>query len=95
MYLFTSRIKSRISVSKFEISNHIIALISGVISGFLGALAGGFTFITTFNYLTYYLYSNRQYADWDYRKKNFFIYLGSDFTASISKIFLETRKQLI
>jgi hypothetical protein len=29
-----------------------IAMISGVISGFLGAAAGGLTFVTTYNFLT-------------------------------------------
>jgi|LauGreDrversion4_2_1035121.scaffolds.fasta_scaffold13872_11 hypothetical protein len=32
-------------------------MISGVISGFIGAAAGSLTFITTFNYLTQYFYS--------------------------------------
>jgi hypothetical protein len=36
---------------------NFIALISGVISGFMGALTGAFTFITTYNTLTYYFYS--------------------------------------
>jgi hypothetical protein len=70
-------------------------MISGVVSGFLGALAGGLTFITTYNSLTYYFYSNKRYVDWDFRLKNLIIYLSSDFTASVAKVFLEARKQLI
>ena len=35
----------------------LLALISGVVSGFMGALTGAFTFITTYNTLTYYFYS--------------------------------------
>ena len=70
-------------------------MISGVISGFLGAAAGSFTFITTFDQMTYYFYSNKKYADWDFRLKNYIIYLISDFNASIAKVLLETRKQLI
>jgi hypothetical protein len=70
-------------------------MISGVISGFLGAAAGGLTFITTYNFLTQYFYSSKQYLDWDFRLKNFMIYLSSDFTASFAKLFFETRKQLI
>lgn len=67
-------------------------MISGVISGFLGAAAGSLTFITTYNMLTYYFYSTKRYLDWDFKLKNFMIYLASDFTASISKVFLEARK---
>ena len=70
-------------------------MISGVVSGFLGAMAGGLTFITTYNSLTYYFYSNKRYVDWDFRLKNLLIYLASDFNASIAKVFLEARKQLI
>lgn len=33
--------------------------------------------------------------DWDFRLKNYIIYLTSDFTASLTKIFFEARKQLI
>lgn len=70
-------------------------MISGVISGFLGAAAGSLTFITTFDQLTYYMYSNKKYSDWDFRLKNYMIYLASDLNASITKLFFETRKQLI
>jgi len=70
-------------------------MISGVISGFLGAAAGSLTFITTFDQLTYYFYSNKQYTNWDFRVKNYLIYLASDFNASLAKVFFETRKQLI
>jgi hypothetical protein len=72
-----------------------IAMISGVISGFLGAVAGGLTFVTTYNFLSQYLYSSRRYLDWDFRLKNYMIYLASDFSASFAKLFFETRKQLI
>ena len=70
-------------------------MISGVISGFMGAAAGGLTFVTTYNFLTQYLYSQKRYVEWDFRLKNFMIYLASDFTSSFSRIFFETRKQLI
>jgi len=70
-------------------------LISGVISGFLGAAAGSFTFISTFNLLTFHFYSSKQYAEWDFRLKNFLIYIGSDFTASFARIAFEVRKQLV
>jgi hypothetical protein len=70
-------------------------MISGVISGFLGAVAGGLTFVTTYNFLTQYFYTSRKFVDWDFRLKNYMIYLASDFSASFSKLFFETRKQLI
>jgi hypothetical protein len=70
-------------------------MISGVISGFLGAAAGSLTFITSFNLLTHHFYAKKKYVDWDFRLKNYLIYLISDFNASIAKVFLETRKQLI
>ena len=73
-------------------SNNFKALISGVISGFMGALTGGFTFITTYNYMTYHFYSQKKYASWDFRLKNYIIYLTSDFTATFAKIFFEARK---
>lgn len=70
-------------------------MISGVVSGFMGAATGSMAFISTYNFLTYYFYSNKKYVDWDFRLKNYLIYMGSDFTASIAKVFLEARKQLI
>jgi len=70
-------------------------MISGVISGFLGAAAGGLTFVTTYNFLTQYFYSSKRYIDWDFRLKNYMIYLSSDFAASFARVFFETRKQLI
>jgi hypothetical protein len=70
-------------------------MISGVISGFMGAAAGSLTFITTYNSLTNYFYWNKKYADMDFRWKNFIIYLASDFNGSITKVFFEARKQLI
>lgn len=70
-------------------------MISGVISGFFGAAAGSLTFITTFELMTYKIFSQKKYNDWDFRVKNYLIYLASDFNASIAKSFLEARKQLI
>ncbi len=67
-------------------------MISGVISGFLGAAAGGLTFVTTYNFLTQYFYSSKRYIDWDFRLKNYMIYLSSDFAASFARLFFETRK---
>ncbi len=67
-------------------------MISGVISGFLGAAAGGLTFVTTYNFFTQYFYSSKRYIDWDFRLKNYMIYLSSDFAASFARLFFETRK---
>ena len=90
----TSKTKSRTSVS-YSWSYGLIAMISGVISGFMGAMAGSLTFITTYNGLTHYFYSSRKYLDWDFRLMNLVIYLASDFSASFAKVFFEARKQLI
>lgn len=81
-------------------------LISGVISGFLGAAMGSMTFMTLHNYLTTYLYSNvglsgqvtqndgmrgkLQSLDW--RLKNLLIFSTSDFCASFTKVMFEARK---
>jgi hypothetical protein len=94
MLLIISGMQLRKSVSIFKII-YTLALISGVISGFLGGAAGSLTFISTFNTLTYYMYSNKKYNDYDFRLKNYIIYLTSDFTASFARIFFETRKQLV
>lgn len=64
-------------------------------SGFLGAAAGSLTFISTYNSLTFHMYSSRNYADWDFRLKNFLIYVASDLNASFARIIFETRKQLV
>lgn len=91
MFLFTFRIKFSISVRLLIVILYI-ALISGVVSGFLGAAAGSLTFITTYNSLTYYFYANKKYSDWDFRLKNYMIYLSSDFSASFARIIFEVRK---
>lgn len=70
-------------------------MISGVVSGFLGSAAGSLTFISTYNLLTHHFYSEKKYSNWDFRLKNFIIYLTSDFTSSFARVFFETRKQLI
>jgi hypothetical protein len=78
-------------------------LISGVVSGFLGAAAGSFVFFNTFQILTNVCYANivkeNQVVDsikkWDFRAKNLLIYSVSDFVASIVKAPFEVRKQLI
>ena len=67
-------------------------MISGIVSGFFGALAGSFTFINTYNALTFEFYTNERTKDWDFRIKNFLIYIMSDFTASFSRVFFECRK---
>jgi len=67
-------------------------LISGVVSGFLGAMAGSITFMTSFNLLTKYFYRSPKFNNWDFRAKNLLIYSLSDFSASFSRIFFETRK---
>jgi hypothetical protein len=92
--VITSRIRCKLSV---RIVNHdyILALISGVISGFLGAAAGSLTFISTYNSLTYYFNTNKEYVDMDFRLKNMLIYIASDFTSSFVRTPFEVRKQLI
>jgi hypothetical protein len=70
-------------------------MISGVISGFFGTAAGGLTFISTYEMLTFEFYCQKKYNGWDFRLKNYIIYLGSDFTASFARTFFEARKQLI
>lgn len=61
-------------------------------SGFLGSAAGSLTFISTYNTLTHHFYSKKEYADWDFRKKNYLIYLASDFTSSFARVIFEVRK---
>lgn len=70
-------------------------LISGVISGFMGAGMGGLTFMTCHNFLTHKLYGNEKWNDVDFRYKNMAIYLVSDIFASLTRIPFETRKQLV
>ena len=41
------------------------------------------------------MYTSDRTKDWDFRVKNFLVYLASDFTASFAKIFFEARKQLV
>lgn len=53
-------------------------VISGLTSGFLGGFAGSATFISVHNSLTWALYSNSDYAHWDFRKKNYVIFTISD-----------------
>jgi hypothetical protein len=92
MFPCISKTKFKLSVIIFIAINIHIALISGVVSGFLGSFAGSLTFISTYNYLTHLIYADKKYADVDFRKKNFMIYLASDFTSSLAKIFFEARK---
>ena len=93
----TLKTRSHINVNYFKLSliMKFIALISGVVSGFLGQAAGSLTFISMFNTLTLHFYTHPTYQDWDFRKKNLCIYLASDFSASFARIFFETRKQLV
>jgi hypothetical protein len=86
-------------------------LISGVVSGFLGAATGAFTFMYMHDLLTMQLYSNvslrrtleeeedKSYLGrmqkWDFRVKNLLIYVASDICASCMKVTFEVRKQLI
>jgi hypothetical protein len=70
-------------------------VISGIVSGFWGALTSSFTFIWVFNNMTWLLYSNDKYREVDFRLKNYLIYSCSDFWASFMRIFFESRKQLI
>ena len=78
-------------------------MISGVISGFLGALSGAFVFATSFSHLTNVFYSNyfqdigrfNSIKSWDFRYKNVLIYAMSDLAASVVKAPFEVRKQLI
>lgn len=95
MFHYISKTQSSPNVLHHFINYIDIALISGVVSGFLGGAAGSLTFISSFNALTHYFYTTKKYSDWDFRLKNFCIYIISDFAASFAKIFFETRKQLI
>jgi hypothetical protein len=76
-------------------------LISGVVSGFFGALAGSFAFVCSFYQLTNLLHSNLYKGQyplldkiklWDWRLKNIAIYGVSDSIASIMKAPFEVRK---
>ena len=51
--------------------------------------------MTTYNYMTYKMFLDKRYVDWDFRYKNILIYLSSDFMASFGKIFFEARKQIL
>ena len=67
-----------------------------MIPGFFGAAIGATTFMTTYTGLTMHLYSGAsRFKSYDFRKKNFGIYLASDMAATFTKILFETRKQLI
>lgn len=70
-------------------------VISGLVSGFLGGFVGSFTFIWVHNSLTWRLYTQESYRDIDFRKKNYLIFIASDFWSSFTRIFFETRKQLL
>jgi hypothetical protein len=52
--------------------------------------------MTSYHLLTHYFYKgHNRFTDLDFRLKNIAIYVGSDFMASFSKIWFETRKQMI
>ena len=70
-------------------------MISGVVSGFLGSLSGGLTFISCYNYMSLKMYTDPAYQNLNFKLKNILIYICSDFFASFSKIFFEARKQII
>lgn len=82
-------------------------LISGVISGFLGAAIGSLTFLTVHNQLTLMLYSNKglmrdkkeslrmRLQAMDFKIKNLMIFAASDFCASFTKVMFEVRKMQI
>ena len=72
-------------------------LISGLVSGFFGAVVGGVAFMSTYNAMTYQLYaSNSNLApycgDLDFRIKNLMIYFCSDLVGSTVKAPFEVRK---
>ena len=77
-------------------------LISGVVSGFMGAAIGSLTFMTLHNFLTIKLYCNSAFTgsdrprswaqDLDFRYKNLLIFAASDFCASFCKVPFEVRK---
>ena len=66
-----------------------------MVSGFFGAGAGSLAFVTSYNYLTNYVYLTDKYDDIDFRLKNLAIYLTSDMFAAIFRAPFETRKQLV
>lgn len=71
-----------------------------MISGFFGAAAGSFVFVTSFYHLTNVFYSNiykgnpvvDRVKQWDFRYKNMLIYGISDTAASFLKAPFEVRK---
>ena len=69
--------------------------ISGLVSGFLGGLSGSFTFICVYNAMTWKIYTEDKYRSYDFRYKNYLIFVTSDFWAWFTRIFFETRKQII
>ena len=71
-----------------------------MISGFLGAFAGSFAFVSSYQFLTNVFYSNiyqhniyvNKVKNWDFRYKNILIYSMSDVAASVLKAPFEVRK---
>ena len=72
----------------------------------MGSATGSLAFVTVYNTLTMQLYCKtgpyktdnqriQQMQDWDFRKKNFLIYLTADFTSCCTRIIFEARKYLI
>jgi len=80
---------------KYPLLFDLVALISGVVSGFFGAGIGGLTFMTSYQYLTQQIYAKERIGwlnDKDFRIKNTFIYTCSDVVATITRLPFETRK---
>ena len=73
----------------------LIALISGVVSGFFGSGIGALTFMTSYTQLSDMMARDERYKDMDFRAKNMMIYLASDVLASFTRLPFECRKQLL
>ena len=80
--------------SKFNFCS-ILALISGIVSGFFGSGIGALTFMTSYKYFSEIAYTDSRYKDADFRYKNMVVYMISDTFASITKLPFECRKQLV
>ena len=98
---FANKVQSKRKCSVFVFSHILpcfIALISGVVSGFLGAGMGGLTFMTMHNLLSNQVYGCKPdsvFFNMDFRVKNMGIFMMADLVASITKLPFETRKQLV
>ena len=65
-------------------------------SAVFGNIAASLTFMSMYNVATKYFYNhNGRTKKWDFRAKNYLIYLASDASSCFVRIFFEVRKQMI